>query len=298
MEILREEGLDEVARVFVWCPRAGEPGLVEFVDGLDTRYCREEKWIINVSTQIGCPVRCRFCDAGGEFRGNLTADEMLAQVRFVVQRHRDTAAMCAKLKVHFARMGEPALNDAVPDAMERLPEEIATPGLWACIATVTPQRRDAWFDRLIHTAHAVFPQRFQLQFSVNSTDEAMRRWLMPYPIEPMARIAEYGERFYRPGDRKPVLNFALAEAVPFDAAVIAGTFDPSVFAVKLTPLNPTAQGKRSGMKTILRESRQEQIAKPLADLNEAGFEVIVSIGDEREDLVGSNCGQAVRRLLR
>ncbi len=28
-----------------------------------------------------------------------------------------------------------------------------------------------------------------------------------------------------------------------------------------------------------------------------GFDVVISIGDPREDQVGSNCGQAVRRLI-
>jgi repressor of nif and glnA expression len=40
--------------------------------------------------------------------------------------------------------------------------------------------------------------------------------------------------------------------------------------------------------------RMEEIKK---DLNERGFDVIISIGDPKENVVGSNCGQSILNLL-
>jgi 23S rRNA (adenine2503-C2)-methyltransferase len=297
LRILARSGRPDVAEIYIGEFERHPDARIEFVDGLDPRLPRHDKWIINISTQAGCPVGCRFCDAGGEFRGNLGVDELLAQALYVSSRHPGAVRTCAKLKVHFARMGEPALNDAVPDAMARLPEMFGNPNLWGCVATIAPAGREAWFERLREVKDARFRGRFQLQFSVNSTDDAERAWLMPARLWGFIEIARYGEKFYRPGDRRVVLNFALAEGVSFEAGKIKNCFDPKVFAVKLTPLNPTRRGAGTGMYTVLRGGNgRPGIEAVCRELSAAGYDVVISVGDAREDLIGSNCGQAVLRF--
>lgn len=299
VEVLEIHGRPDVAIVFVG--RLGGPSgpVVEFVDGLDVRFPREEKWIVNVSTQAGCPVGCPFCDAGGDFKGNLTANDILAQAAFVLARHPGLPGRCRKLKVHFARMGEPALNDAVLDALAllpTLPELADCPGPWACVPTTAPRGRERWFEGLREIKETFYPGRFQLQFSVNSTDEEERNRLMPHPHWTLGQVAAFGRRFAAPGDRKPVLNFALARGIACDPAVIRRTFDPACFAVKLTPLNPTARAAEHGLQTVLRSEAEPRLREVGEELATAGFEVIFSVGDGREDRIGSNCGQAVRRM--
>ena len=296
-ELVRAFDREGVATVLVLRLRGPGGPLVECVDGLDPPLPRSAKWIANVSTQAGCPVGCPYCDAGGGYEGDLTADEILAQVQAVLARHPGRAAGCAKLKVHLSRMGEPALNDAVLEALERLPAGVCSPGLWACLATVAPRGREEWFARLHDVKERRYRGRFQLQFSLNSTDGAARRRLVPFPHWDLAAIARYGAAFHGPGDRKVVLNFALAEGVPFDAGVLVERFDPDRFAVKLTPINPTVHGAAAGLRTLLRSERARALDAAIAALGEAGFDVIVSVGDPREDEVGSNCGQAVRYLV-
>jgi len=108
-------------------------------------------------------------------------------------------------------------------------------------------------------------------------------------------IARFGASFYALGDRKVVLNFALADVVPFDAAVIAARFDPARFAVKLTPINPIRRGASSGFRTLLRSQRAARLDTAIAALRAQGYDIVVSVGDGREDEVSSNCGQAVWR---
>lgn len=297
LEIVGSRGLADVAVVHIARLARGSDLLLELVDGLDPPKPRREKWIVNVSTQVGCPVGCPYCDAGGGFRGNLTADELLAQVAWVLDRHPAEAARCRKLKVHFARMGEPALNDAVIAALARLPELRPMPGLMACVATVAPRGRERWFEALLDVKRERYAGRFQLQFSVNSTDRAARRRLLPVAHWDLEEIARYGERFLAPGERKVVLNFALATGVPFDVEVLAERFDPARFAVKLTPLNPTERGREAGFSTLLRSERAARLDGAIDALGAAGYDVLVSVGDPREDQVGSNCGQEVRPLL-
>ncbi|MBW1873646.1 MAG: radical SAM protein [Deltaproteobacteria bacterium] len=294
LKVIRIYGDPEVAEVGVMRFRNDERFTVETVDGLTPPLSREQKWVINLSTQFGCPVGCPFCDAALDYAGNPSVDELLAQVKWALKRHPGLASVCKKLKVHFARMGEPALNDAVLEAMQRLPQVVRSDGLWCCVATVAPRGRDKWFESLYEIKERYFRGCFQLQFSVQSTSEADRTRLIPMSHWNLEQLATYGRHFFKSGDRKVVLNFALAKDVAFETAVIEDVFDPDNFAVKLTPVNPTAAGKLSGFKTILRSERDIRLKDACQRLGAANFDVVVSVGDEREDQIGSNCGQAVR----
>jgi 23S rRNA (adenine2503-C2)-methyltransferase len=297
IELLTAAGMEGVAHVLVGRVDGRDDRLIELVDGLDTRLPRERKWIVNVSTQYGCPVGCPFCDAGFRFRGNVPAEVMIEQIEQVLARH--PAALrrtCGKLKVHFARMGEPALNPDVLAVLDQLPEQIPNPDLWACVPTTAPRGGERWFEGLLEVKRRRFPGRFQLQFSLNTTSADVRRVLTPHPHLPFDWIAAYGARFFAPGDRRVVLNYALAAGVPFEPAEVARRFDPAVFAVKLTPLNPTRQGELSGLGTVLSAAAPGVMDRAVAELYALGFDAVVSIGDPREDQVGSNCGQAVRRV--
>ncbi len=292
-EVLWSRGDPALAEVFV---ARTSCGLVEFVDGLDPPRTRREKWIVNVSTQCGCPVGCPYCDAGWAYRGDLTVGEILAQISYVLSRYEpELPRRCSKLKVHFARMGEPALNDNVLEALRALRRLLPWSGVWACLATTAPRQAAGFFEELLVLKDRLFPGRFQLQFSVNSTDEAEREALVPLAHWHLEEIAAYGRRFWRPGDRKVVLNFALAEGVTFQPEVIARTFSQEAFTVKLTPVNPTERGRRHGFETVLRRPQaQERLSRAIQELRRAGFDVVVSVGDPGEDAIGSNCGQSVR----
>ncbi len=294
MEVLRVEGDPRMAEVAVGRFRGDDRTCVEVVDGLAPPEPRERKWIVNVSTQFGCPVGCPFCDAASSYAGNPTADELVAQVRWALERHPELVQRCGKLKVHFARMGEPSLNDAVLEAMARLRDEVRAPGLWCCVATVAPRGRESWFARLRELKERSFRGRFQLQFSVQSTDPRDRARLVPVPHWSLDEIASYGSTFFAPGDRKVVLNFALARGAAFSPAAVAEAFDPRRFAVKITPVNPTARGAQSGFETVLRSAHQGLVAAARDALLGRGFDVVLSVGEAGEDVIGSNCGQAVR----
>ena len=298
MEILSQTGDAEIARVFVARFRGDERLLAEFVDARDPEVAPSEKWVVIVSTQFGCPVACPICDAGGDYRGDLTAEEMLAQVDHVVGLHPPKRLMSArKFKVQFARMGEPALNPAVLEALRLLPQRYDAPGLMPCIATTAPASARAWFEDLLDVRRTVYAGRpFQLQLSLNSTDAATRDRLMPVAKMEFAELADYARRFFHAGQRKVALNFALTRDVSIDPDVIAEHFDPAWTCVKLTPLNPTARSADAGLSTALPPEAPSHAEKLCAELSRRGFDVLLSIGDPRENTIGSNCGMAVRRF--
>jgi 23S rRNA (adenine2503-C2)-methyltransferase len=293
-KIVSIKGREDLAFIYVLQLRSDPPRLVETVDSIDPRYPRSEKAVIILSTQFGCPVGCAMCDAGGGYVGNLTADEMLAQVDMVRNRRTDLLAT-EKLKIHFARMGEPSLNVNVLEALRRLPAHLPAPGLFPSISTVAPARRDKFFDELLEIRHTVYADLpFQLQFSIHSTDVEERKKFIPIRLMSLEEIADYGQRFHIQGQRKVGLNFALAQGAEVDGQKLKAIFDPQYFMIKFTPVNPTERAAESGMQTMLSAATPDAL-EPLADeLRSLGYETIVSIGEEEEIELGTNCGQAVR----
>ena len=294
MEVIHTRGREGLASVYVARFRGDDRYLAEFVDSQSGSPSRARKWVAILSTQFGCPVGCRFCDAGDHFFGNLTCEELLAQLDHLVDAHYEGRKVpTAKFKVQFARMGEPALNPAVIEALEQMRTRYDAPGLLPCISTVAPEASGDFFERLLAVRRMHYGTDFQLQFSVHTTDAGLRDWLVPCQKWGLEEIAEYGARFHAGRGRKVSLNFALSSEAPLDPTVLERHFDPRHFAVKLTPVNPTRSSVGSNLASRLGPEFSDGSHPAVKRLREAGFEVIVSVGDDNENAVGSNCGQVL-----
>lgn len=295
MKILRKIGKDELAVVYLAQTVRGE--YIEFVESLQPPVPREEKWVLIVSTLYGCPVKCAICDAGGWYQGRLTTKEILEQLDFMVNaRYPDRIIPARKFKIQFARMGEPSLNIHVLEVLEQLPARYRAPGLMPCISTVAPNGTDRYFERLLELKNEMYTGgTFQMQFSIHTTDPKLRDRLIPVRKWTFERISAYGERFFKNGDRKIALNFALAEDSPLEVNTLTKYFNPDIFLIKLTPINPTFSAAnnqlRNGLDEIL--TARNSVLKALQEK----YEVIVSVGEKEENRIGSNCGQYVRSFL-
>lgn len=296
MKVVASAGNQDIAMVYV----VEYPGgLVECVEAIQPPRTREDKWVLMISTLFGCPISCQMCDAGGHYRGKLTEEEMFSQIQYMIdQRYPDGRVTTRQFKIQFARMGEPALNPAVLDLLANLPDRVDAPGLLPSFSTIAPHGTDDFFERLIDIKDTVYPRgKFQFQFSIHTTDPARRDQLIPVKKWDFQKIAEYGDRYYRTGDRKITLNFALAEDSPVDPAVLLQYFDPEVFLIKITPLNPTYQSVATGLKSYIDPEKGLDHYPALQAIEEAGYRLILSIGEIEENQIGSNCGQYVQKHL-
>jgi 23S rRNA (adenine2503-C2)-methyltransferase len=293
MKIRYANGDDSLAKVFV--AELGDGSKIEFVESVQPPFTREEKWVFIVSTLKGCPVHCPICDAGSEYHGKLTVDEIVEQVEYLVRRrYPDGRVPVPKLKVQFARMGDPAFNPAVLDAIRELPKRLELPGLMPSISTVAPVGCDRFFDELLRlkaTHYANAP--FQMQFSVHTTDWEARRQLVPIRTWSLAQMAAYGDRFFTPGSRKITLNFAAAKGFALDPAALAPRFSPERFLIKLTPINPTTSAIDSGLESLIDPHDEEACRAVARRFTEIGYDTILSIGELRENHIGSNCGMFI-----
>ena len=297
MKIIASTGKEEVAIVYI--AEFGEGKKIELVESLQPPIPREEKWVLLVSSMFGCPVECIMCDAGGCYQGKLTRDELFAQIDYLVyKRFPDGRIPSRNFKIQFARMGEPSLNPAVLDVLAELPQRYHAPGLMPSISTVAPWGTNAFFRRLLTIKKEMYPGgKFQFQFSLHTTDAALRNRIIPIKKWSFEKMAEYGEQFYAPGDRKITLNFALADSYPLDPQVLLQTFDPARYLVKITPLNPTYKASRNNLNTYIDPHQAGAKYPAVQALRQAGYDVIVSIGEVEENFIGSNCGQYLRKHL-
>lgn len=84
--------------------------IIELEDGLKIEsvlLTEKDYWTLCVSSQVGCPLKCKFCVTGQMgFKRNLTQGEILAQILIVLQ---DNPTISISHLV-FMGMGEPLLN--------------------------------------------------------------------------------------------------------------------------------------------------------------------------------------------
>lgn len=294
MKVISSTGNPELATVHVGEFEDGQR--VEFVESIQPPRTVKDKWVNIISTMVGCPVGCKMCDAGGGYARSLTASEMQAQLDALAELkfsggHIETGMW----KLQLARMGEPTLNPHVLEFLRGLAEK-GHDNLVISLSTVGPSNCAPFIQELKKIKDAGFRGKFQLQFSIHSTDDEARRRLIPIKGLALPEVAALGRQFRSPDDRKITLNFIVMKDVPIDADRIARLFDPETFLIKLTPLNPTYRAQYHKIQPGFDPERPEELDKLISEFRARGFETILSIGELEENSIGSNCGQYIARM--
>jgi len=238
MKILAKTGREDLATVYI--AEFTNKKKVEFVESVQPPLTREKKWVLIISSLFGCCINCQFCDAGGNYEGKLSKNELLAQIDYMVKNHYpDGIIPVEKFKIQFARMGEPSLNSNVLDLLWELPEIYDAPGLTPSISTVAPAGVDKFFEELLEIKNKLYKDKFQMQFSIHTTDLEKRNTLIPVKKWDFKAISDYGNDFFIKGEKKITLNFALADSMPLEPQELLKYFSPDKFLIKITPVNPT-----------------------------------------------------------
>jgi len=296
MRVIGKTGRKDIALLYVAEMRPGKH--VEFVESLQPPLPKKKKWVLIVSTLFGCPVGCAICDAGGWYQGPLTKEEIFSQIDYLISSsYPDKVVPVEKFKIQFARMGEPAFNPAVLAVLKEFPHRYQAPGFMPSLSTIAPQGSEDFFNQLLEIKDEHYSGgQFQLQFSIHSTDPLVRDRLIPVKKWDFAAIANFGEGFYRGGDRKITLNFALTDDSPLVPDVMCRYFDPRIFLIKITPVNPTVSAVEKGIKSgiSVETAKDPELVKAL---RARGYDVVLSIGEPEENKIGSNCGQYIRKFL-
>lgn len=259
----------------------------------------EEKWVVTISTQYGCSMNCRFCDVPKVGMGiNATYDDLKNQVVQALLLHPEVTAT-KRLNVHYARMGEPTWNHNVLDFTHNMRKElypyINRSLIHPVISTMLPKDNKylmPYLNEWMDIKNVEFRGDAGLQFSINSTSDEERDFMFSGNSHSLREISEIGKWLDFPKGRKITLNFAVAE-YEINAEKLRDLFDPDKFVVKLTPMHKTHRALENGIETIGDYTTMYPYRHYEDELKKVGFDVLVFIASEYEDLGRITCGNAI-----
>lgn len=241
-----------------------------------------ERTVICCSTQSGCPVGCRFCGAGDSFVRSLTAEEIVSQPEYLLQRTGVNPADMTRLQIMFMSMGEPLLNlTHLTEALHRLYRKYPNAAL--LISTSAP-RIDY---RKVQEVSEDIPT-VGLQFSVHESTDERRNLLIPFKKKlSLQEIAVEGQEWAEATGRRPFFNYCAHEGntSPDDAARLAALFPSDIWEATISVVCERDE-------TIAAANlRQEKLAADFMSLMlTAGYSVRM-FNPAGQDDIGGGCGQ-------
>jgi 23S rRNA (adenine2503-C2)-methyltransferase len=261
----------------------------------------KNKWLLTVSTQKGCAHNCEFCDVAPlPFNGNLTQEEIEGQIVNIINS-TPYVLQSDKVKIGFARMGEPAWNiKNVLAAMKNLPEISKALGRdfsWLpCFNSILPRKADI-IDEVIDFKESEYSGRLHFQISCNSTDESKRKEL--FGGADVLTIPEIVSRVNKKNitSRTVTLNFIVMQNVEVSVEKLQKMgLSGDKFTVKLIPLNKTNNADGNNLKTVANYSNYEKLVTIGNEFKKAGIPVVVDAIARCEE-AGLCCGQLAQIYL-
>lgn len=283
-------------------------GYFKEINGVPNWICKplSEKWVVTLSTQYGCPMKCIFCDVPNiPFRGNASFEDLKQQLFSAISVF-NKQKYCERLNIHFARMGEPIFNDAVFEFSRWLFKEgkreikkvlwLSIEVIHPVLTTSLPKNYSKLEERIYERCeikNELYNGQAGLQFSINSTSEEQRSHMFHGLQLPLEKLSDISKRMPEPISRKYCLNFAYSDDSIIDGKFLRELFDPNKFMCKITPIHNNTACKKNNIKTIDGYKSYLPYKKPEQELLSAGFDVIVFVPslDEENGLV--TCGNAI-----
>jgi 23S rRNA (adenine2503-C2)-methyltransferase len=238
-----------------------------------------------VSSQVGCPLDCRFCQTSkGPFGRNLRMGEILDEICFL---RKECGRESDKANVVFMGMGEPLLNYR---------------SLVGAIRVLNTAPGFELGSKRITVSTSGLPRRMRnlaeegvkcsLALSLNATTDAKRRELMPavsrYTIDEVVEAARY---YAEKSGRRVTLEYVLLRGENTsgsDARRLGKIARRGPFKINLIPYNP---GRDGGFETLGEDELEEFIRELLP------YSPTVTVRRSKGPDIHAACGQLWTRSL-
>ena len=246
-----------------------------------------DRTVICCSVMSGCPVGCTFCGTGSKFVRNLTSDEIVEQIDYVLQDKNlidDINEKCKKLQFMFMSMGEPMLNfDNVEKAIRILHKKYNNAQLLLSTIGVDD---DETFGKIVKLSKEI--PNVGLQFSIHKSNDADRNKLIPFAKKMnLLKIRDAGTVWWKETNRHPFLNYCVdgTNNTEEDYRNLTTIFSPVIF-------NFTFSVVCSSDETMKDASfRNLEVIKAFQDkFLEQGYNVRM-FDPAGQDDIGGGCGQ-------
>lgn len=259
----------------------------KYVYELPDKRCIETVYIkrrdgatVCVSTQVGCPVGCIFCESGKDgFVRNLTASEIVQQVIFLGKKVN---------RIVFMGMGEPLYNydnliKAIHILRDRNGMDFPTDGITISTVGFINQLKKLREEHL----------KIQLTISLHATTQAERNTVMPhmnkYDIHEIVEAAlSYSERH----NRKIVIAYLLLPGIndkPSDVRQLGKWFRGKNVMINILQYNQTSSDK-------IRKPNRKAMSDFKHKLEMAGLEVKMRVSHGGN--IKAACGQLASKYNR
>jgi adenine C2-methylase RlmN of 23S rRNA A2503 and tRNA A37 len=262
-----------------------------------------DKWLLTVSTQRGCIYNCKFCDVANlPYNGNLSQGEIEQQIKFILE-NTPYVTESKKVKIGFARMGEPAKNlNNVLGAMSNLykiSNEYNCNFIWLpCFNSILPKVEGAdVIDEVLEIKEKIFSGNLHFQISCNSTDEAKRKELFGNAeVLSIPTIIKYinSKNITK---RTITLNFIVMDGIEIDIKKLKSMgINGDKFTIKLIPLNNTNNAENHKLKTYANYKNYEKLVLLGDEFKKMGIPVVIDAIAKCEE-AGLCCGQLAQIYL-
>ena len=258
------------------------------------------KWVATISTQKGCPMKCKFCDCPKYgFHGNATLEELIYEIQTILEHEK--VGRTDRFNVHFARMGEPTFNwnviEFASNELKPLVKEfIEAKTIHPVVSTMLPKsnkRLEEFVLRWCEIKNNEYNGEAGLQFSINSTDDAQRNSQFNGMSLSLSEISSLGTKLPMPRGRKYTLNFAVTKDTILDAKKLSRLFNKEKFVVKITPIHETNSAINNGFDVTTSYDDYDVYRDFEKPLLEEGWDVIVFVPSKEEDSDRITCGNAL-----
>jgi 23S rRNA (adenine2503-C2)-methyltransferase len=241
-----------------------------------------------LSTQVGCPLDCRFCATGSmKLERNLSPGEIAGQYLEVQASLTDRIT-----NLVYMGMGEPLLNyDSVMKSVEIITHEktcgvganritISTAGIIPAIKRMADERR-----------------KVKLAVSLHSCDDETRRALMPitktYPLSELLDSAEY---YYKQTRKRITYEYILFDGVndtPEDLKRLVKVARRVPGKVNIIPFHSIETAYPEGIPLGLKPSTPGRVEAFASGLREANVTVMFRTSSGKD--IDAACGQLAVR---
>lgn len=258
-----------------------------------------DKWVITISTQYGCSMNCKFCDVPKVGAGiNATYDDLKNQIFKSLSLHPEVTST-KRLNIHYARMGEPTWNQNVIDFTRQMRKElypyVGRSLIHPVVSTMCPvhnKNLHKYIADWVEVKNYDFRGDAGLQLSINSTNNDERNVMFSNNAMSIEQISEMMKYIDAPKGRKYTLNFAVA-GYEINSEKLRDLFNPNNFIIKLTPMHKTSAAIQNDIKTQGDYTTLYPYHEIEEKLKAVGFDVLVFIASEYEDLGRITCGNAI-----
>lgn len=168
------------------------------------------------------------CGTGKQFIRNLTWNEIIAQVDYIIADKQIDTDTCKKFQIMFMSMGEPFLNyKNVCESFRYFAKHYPLAQL--LVSTIGPKDDNAFSDFL---KMSKFYSQIGLQFSIHKSSNHLRDKLIPYKDKfSLEELRNYGVQWWHETGRKVYLNYCIdrSNATQEDCIELQKLFPPNVF---------------------------------------------------------------------